>query len=254
MKTPIQLLLLFVVGLAGGLLGASLFGGGTGNAALADGLDRGEVSTASLLRALESRVMLLEREAEANNLAVSELDARVQAATRHEVPAASAAAVASGEGAAPGALDLASTPTGPGFDAAVEAAIVRREEAQRQEREAERAQRRDERVQRTVDDLAVELGLDAGQKNSLFAAMKEASTARENFFMAMRDSGNFDREAARKTITEIRDAELAKASAVLNAQQLQRYTEVSDAGRDFGRGGPGGGGQGGRNQGGRNGG
>lgn len=242
-KTTLQLALVFVVGLAGGLLGSTLLGGGGAVRASDSASELTESSPEAQLRALEERMTYLERSAEAGTLALGDLETRMLALSRRETGPAAAAPAAGGAGDPAAGLDLASMPTGAGFDAAVVAAVERREEAERLAREAERAQRREERVKRTADELAAELGLDGAQKDAITRAMLESTAAREAFFEGMRESGTFDREGARQVISDIRSKELAAAGAVLNESQLQRYSEATDFGRGFGgRDGGGGGG------------
>jgi hypothetical protein len=241
-KTTLQFLLVFVVGLAGGLLGSTLLGGGAPASAASDAGSAG-LSPDARFRAVEERLVLLERSAEADTLALGDLETRMLALSRRETqPAAAELAASAGDPAA--GLDLASMPTGAGWIPIVKATMEEIEATERQQREAERAQRREERVKRTADELAAELGLDGAQKDAITRAMLESTTAREAYFEGMRENGNFDREGARQVITEIRTKELAAASAVLNETQMQRYTAATDFGRGFG-GGRDGGGQGG---------
>ncbi len=243
MQTFVKLALVFVIGLAGGLLGASLMSGsGTTQPALADSGDG--VNAEAGLRTLAERVMLLEREAEAHSLAMEDLNARVISASRRETGAALAAGAGSAATPEEGGVSFADLPTGPGFDAMVDAAIDRREEVEQSAREAQRAQQREERVQRTLEQLTADLGLDAKQVGVVEQALRESTVAREAFFAEMRDGGNFDRDAARSKMTEIRTTELASVKTVLSADQLEKYSSATDFSRGFGGRNDGGGGSG----------
>lgn len=245
MQDILKTVLVFVVGLLGGLLGASLIGGGSDRSAEVVGGTGLDAVSATAFKSLEERLMLLEREAAAQDLALADFDTRLLAATRREAapnPAASAAALDPNGNPDLGALSLTDLPTGPSFDAAVAAVIQKREEEERAARELERAQRREERVARTVEQLTADLGLDARQAEVVGQALRESTTAREQFFDQFQQGGgaNMDREAVRAQMTQIREAEIAKVGAVLTPAQVETYTRTTDFGGGRGQGGRGG--------------
>jgi hypothetical protein len=243
MQTFVKLTLVFVIGLAGGLLGASLMSGGsTPQPGLADSGDG--VSVESELRTLKERVIWLEREAEAHGLAMEDLNARVISASRRETGAALVAGEGSFATPGEGGISLGDLPTGPGFDAMVDAAIDRREEVEQTARETQRAKQREERLQKTLEQLTADLGLDAKQASVVEQALRESTVAREGFFEEMREGGSFDRDAARSKMTEIRTTELAAVKTVLSADQLEKYSSATDFSRGFGGRSDGGGGAG----------
>lgn len=243
MQDILKTVLVFVVGLLGGLLGASLMSGGDREATTEStggtGLD---AVSATAFKGLEERLMLLEREAESQDLALADFNARLLAASRRDAQPSLDAAIASAldPNGNPdlGTLSLTDVPTGPAFDAAVAAVIQKREEDERAARELEREQRREERLKRTMDQLTTDLGLDARQAEVVGAALKESAVAREKFFEQMQ-GGNLDRDAVRAQMTQIRESEIAKVSAVLTPTQVESYTRTTDfgGGRGQGRGG-----------------
>lgn len=250
MQEILKTVLVFVVGILGGLLGASLISGGSARTADAAGGTGLDAVSATAFKGLEERLMLLEREAESQDLAMADFNTRLLAATRRETqPELAASALDSSGDPSLGALNLTDMPTGPAFDSAVAAVIQKREDDERAARELEREQRRDERMKRTVEQLTTDLGLDARQAEVVAAALKESTLAREQFFEQMQgqtQGGNFDREAARTQMTQIRESEIAKVSGVLSPTQVEAYNKATD----FGGGGRGFGGQdGGQNRG-----
>jgi hypothetical protein len=249
MQDILKTVLVFVVGLLGGLLGASLIGGGdraaTAESSGGTGLD---AVSATAFKGLEERLMLLEREAESQDLAMADFNARLLVASRRDAgPVASAASALDSNGNPElGSLSLTDVPTGPAFDAQVLAVVQQKEADEEAARELEREQRREERLKRTMDQLTTDLGLDARQAEVVGAALKESTMAREKFFEQMQ-GGNFDRETARAQMTQIRESEIAKVSAVLTPTQVESYTRTTDFGGGRGQGGGpgfGGGGQG----------
>lgn len=248
MQMILKTVLLFAIGLLGGLLGASLIGGGSSPQAQSSNGTGLDAVSATAFKAAEERILLLEREAESQDLAMADFNTRLLAATRREsLPEAAVAAALDPNGNPTlGSLNLTDLPTGPSFDSAVAAVIQKREEDERAARELEREQRREERVKRTMEQLTTELGLDARQADAVGAALKESTTAREKFFEQMQ-SGNFDRDAARAQMSQIREAEIKAVSAVLSPTQVESYSKATDfgGGRGFGGGQGGGPGRGG---------
>ena len=249
MQNLLKAALFLLIGLLGGLLGATLLHGGSepadGASQSGTGLD---AVSATAFQELAERVMLLERSADAQDLALEEFDGRLLSLGRREQPAGLAAEAQPGAAASDAGLALAEFPVGPGFDAAVVAALERREAEERAEREQQRVQRRDARLTDVAQQLATEAGLDSAQQNAVLKVMKETAVARETYFEQMQRGGDVDREAARAKMTEIRQAEVAAVSAVLTPAQMQVYTRLTESGRDFGgragRDGQGGGGRG----------
>jgi len=244
MQDILKMVVVFVVGLLGGLLGASLMSGGGSEATVAAGGTGLDAVSATAFQDLEERLMLLERETEAQDLALADFNTRLLAATRREAAPSASAALALDPNGSPeaGALSLTDAPTGPRFQAEVLAVLEQKEEAERAAAELERAQRREERVQRTVDQLTADLGLDAKQAEVVGQALRESTAAREKFFEQMQQGGggNMDREAVRAQMTQIREAEIAKVGGVLTPAQIETYTRATDFGNGRGQGGRGG--------------
>ncbi len=233
-------LLMFVVGLAGGLVGALFLGSDRG--ASQHSASESVYAADPLLKALDQRIMELESGAAAQQLAFEDLNGRLLNASRRPDP--SALALAQPAGAAD-AFNFADMPSGPGMDAMVEAVIVQREERERAEREAERATRRAERVAELTQRMTTEMGLDASQSQVVSSALSESWAAREAMFAGFQDGRGMtmDREAIGKQMTEIRNKEMAAVGSVLTPAQVETYSSLSDFGRGFGGGSGGGRGQ-----------
>lgn len=225
-----KLSLTFFVGLAGGLTGAVLFGGGdpgsvASGGVAAEGDDR-------LLRTLETRLLVLEGSVEAQRLAYDDLDGRVLAISRRPDLSASLAQAEDAPDAA--SLSLADLPVGAALTAEVEAVLAKREAEEQARREEERVQRREERVAQTAERISTELGLDASQSAVVKTALGESWAAREAIFEEMRNNpagGPPDREAIGQKMSEIREAELAQVGGVLTPQQVEAYTSMTNFGR-----------------------
>lgn len=226
---------MFVVGLAGGLAGAAFLSGGEGPALGSEPATSGSPERG--IKALEERILALESSAESQRLAYDELDGRLMSLSRR--PDLEQLLASADAGQSPNALNYADLPVGQAFDAAVDAAIQQREDKQRAEREAEQAKRREERALAMAERVSTELNLDPSQSKVVQAAILEASIARESMFTDMRngDWGQMDREAIGKKMTELREAEIAKVSAVLSPAQVEQYSSLTNfggGGRGFG--------------------
>ena len=256
MNQTAQLALVLVAGFAGGVAGSAFFAppasdAGDGGSSAAD-----QAGLAGDMRDLEERMISVERASEARDLSLSVLEGHYESLASELESRTAPGAGAVGPDGEPLILDPGSIPTGAGFDAAVAAVIEQREAAEAEQRRQERAEREAERIEQRAQELAKELGLDSRQAEQLAQVMKESSEKRNEMFTEMRESGNWDREAMREGMAEIRDAEIAELSDVLSAEQLAGYQESasSDRGmmRGMGGGGNRGGGGGGNNNGGGN--
>jgi len=129
-----------------------------------------------------------------------------------------------------------------------EAEAEAKQEAERQEREERRRQAQEERVARTAE----ELGLNDTQAARLLEAELAIQDGARLAFENMREQGNFDRDAMRKTMETMRDTHLASLGEFMTEEQVAAYKEKQDrmfpffGGSGRGRGGPGGGPGGGR--------
>jgi uncharacterized membrane protein YgcG len=250
-----QTFLIFAVGLAGGLVGSTLMSSpsaapdgasaGDSGAALSAGADLGTV-----LDTIQADLAMLTQEVALQGNQMSSMDTRLagvqtsQAKTR----AAGGAAMDPLAGLDPGEM-----PSGMGFDAAVNAAIEKREADEAATRDADRTVRREERLDREMEKWTTELGLSTDQASQMKTILNDTTKARTDFFTEMRESGTMDRELMREKMTEMGDSQNEQLGNVLDATQMATYTE-SSANSGFGgfggrRGG--GGGTGGSSGGGR---
>ena len=227
-------------GFAGGFIGSVLFAPTSPGSAD----DAGETTLYAReaeVRDLTDRVVAVETATNAHDLSLGILGGRYEDLAAR-VPSTGPPGP---EGYGPGGEMLLADgdlPTGPAFDNMVNAVIEQREEAEQAEREAQRAERRQEQLQRRVDRLAEEMGLNGGQKDQLMKALQESTDRRDQVFADMRESGTWDREAARTVMSDLRTAETNSLSTFLTEEQVS--TVQASGGMDFGRGGRGGGGGG----------
>ena len=254
MNQLLQTFLIFVTGLLGGLIGSVLLSDPGSTAETQDA--ESSYSTEANLElaeshdALQAQVDTLSRTVELQSSTILNLQDQVKGAVEME-RALREGVMPGGEPLPPG-LAMADVPTGPGFDAAVDAIIPQREEQEESERAERREERRQEQLARRVDDLAEQLGLDEAQKGEFAKILDESSKARNDFFQEMRETGAWsDRETIRTKMTEMRESELQSLGGLLNPEQLSQYEE-STSFTGFGGGGNRGGGGGGGNRGGGN--
>ncbi len=131
------------------------------------------------------------------------------------------------------------------------------ERKKEEEREAEREQRRQDQLARRVDRLAEELGLDTYQKGEMQRVLTESETATREYFAALREGGNFDRDAMRQGMADLNQKATDQLAGFLNPSQLEQYQASNTGFQRFfggdaggGRGNRGGGGDAGGNRGG----
>lgn len=138
-------------------------------------------------------------------------------------------------------LDPSEIPTGMGFDAAVNAAIEKREEDERAARDERRQQFQKERMDEQMERYVAELGLDEGQADRMRTVLEETSERRNAFFTEMREAGTMDRQLIRDTMTELSESQNEQLSNILTSDQMSSYEGMNS---DFGFGGRGMGGGG----------
>lgn len=254
-----QTFLIFAVGLAGGLVGSTLLSsptaasdststGGSNAELVADG-DFGAV-----LDTMQADLAMLTQEVALQRNHMSSLDTRLAG-----VQASQAESRMAGGGAAMdplAGLDPGEMPSGMGFDAAVNAAIEKREADESATRDAARDVQREERLERDMERWTEELGLSADQASQMKTILNDTTVARTEFFTEMRESGTMDRELMRERMTELGETQNEQLGNVLDTTQMATYTESSSSsffGGGFGgrRGGGGGTSSGGTSGGGR---
>ena len=129
----------------------------------------------------------------------------------------------------------------PAFEETVLEVLEGREEAQRRERDERRAEQAKERMDRRMERYAEDLGLDAYQTQEMGRILSESEGKARAFFTELRESGNWDREEMRTTMTEMREGTMDQLSSILSVDQLGQYEESSS--RSMWGGGRGGGGR-----------
>lgn len=227
-----QTFLIFVTGLAGGILGSIALGpaadstdpgtSGQGQPALTS-----DSELSAVIDAMQGDMAQLGNEISQQKSAIQSLDARLANIQALQGNSPSGDPLAG--------LDPAEIPSGSSFDAAVNAAIEKREADEAAERDARRAERREEQMERRMENYVTELGLDAAQADQMKTILLETDTARSDLFTEMRDSGNMDRETIRDMMSELNETQNEKLSEVLNPTQMEQYTEMS-SNRGFGGG------------------
>jgi hypothetical protein len=246
-----QTFLIFATGLVGGLVGSMLFG--PSPAEVDSGANTGVESVLTSDRALAEKLDGIQDELDRlgqdmsmQGTSLQALDSRIAALQdmRRDLLAGSSL----GAGTDPlSLLDPAEIPSGMAFDAAVNAAIEKREADVEAERSERRSARRKEQLDRQMERFTEELGLDAVQADQMRTILDETSRKRNAFFSEMRDSGVMDRDLIRRTMTELNDSVTEQLGDVLTTDQMDKYSELNAS--RFGGPGPGGGG-GGRGSGG----
>jgi hypothetical protein len=225
-----QTFLIFAVGLAGGLVGSVLLSSPTNHvedaATSAPGSSQQATNDyAKVLDGIQGDLAMLTDEVAQQRNMMRALDSRIAStqATRND-----ARLGAVGVELDPlAALNPSEIPSGQGFDAAVNAAIEKREADEAAVREAERAAQREERLNAQMENYIKELGLDANQAAEMKTILNDATVARTAFFNEMRESGSMDRELMREKMTELSDTQNEALGNVLNPTQMGQYTEMS---------------------------
>jgi hypothetical protein len=252
-----QTFLIFVTGLAGGIVGSMVLGPSGGTADSADG---GQAQTvlasdselSGVIESIQGDMAQLGSEISQQKSVLQSLDARLA-----NIQTLQGDGLVGGTGlnADPLAgLDQSEIPSGNSFDAAVNAAIEKREADEAAERDAQRAVRREEQMERRMENYVTELGLDAAQADQMKKILLDGDKARTDYFTELRESGNMDRQAMREAMTELTDTQNEQLGNVLNPTQMEQYSEMASSSRfgGFGGGGRGTGGGGGNAGGGRN--
>lgn len=126
----------------------------------------------------------------------------------------------------PGALE-------PILDEAMGAFLDERQAQEEAERRAREEQRRQERLSRQMERWQEQLGLSDAQAADMQTILTEAETKRNAFFEEARESGNFDREAMRSSMTRFQEELNVALGGILTTDQFAAYQE-STAGNPFG--------------------
>ncbi|HBF22376.1 MAG TPA: hypothetical protein DDW23_01050 [Planctomycetes bacterium] len=241
MKTS-NVLLVILGGMAGGLVGSALFsssdGAGVDLTAQAPDLAVSEDSASS--DALSQRVNALEEDISMLEGQLNRFRDEAGRGPRRDVPPPNGG---SGDG------PLAAALGGGALEDAVTDVLESREEAQRRERDERRAQQAQERMDRRMERYAEELGLDAYQTQEMSRVLLASETKMRDYFEELRETGGWDREEMRESMTEMREGTMEELSSILSVDQLSQYEESSSRGGWGGWGGGRGGG-GGRDSGG----
>lgn len=225
-----QTFLIFAVGLTGGLIGSMLMSSPTAASAgtSADGSSAEMVADSDFgatLSTIQADLDMLTQEVALQRNRMSSLDTRLAGVQSSQSEVRVAGGAASEELLA--GLDPGEMPSGMGFDAAVNAAIEKREADEAATREADRAVRLDERLDREMERWTSELGLSADQASEMKTILGDTTKARTDFFTEMRESGTMDRELMREKMTELGETQSEQLGNLLDATQMEKYTESS---------------------------
>jgi hypothetical protein len=115
-----------------------------------------------------------------------------------------------------------------------------KEDRDREERDERRREAMEERMDERVAKLTEELGLNGYQAGEMKRILTDEQTTRDEFFTKMREGGNWDREAMRDSMEEIRTTSRTALQTVLSASQYDQYVEQDSGFGGFGRRGGGG--------------
>lgn len=238
MKPLTQTLMMFVVGLLGGVVGALVISPAPSSEPSTSTEASAGASVEKQLEQMQEQLDGLSRSVDLHGSTLSQLEDS-QKNIAQEMSESLAKGVLPDGTPLQMPLNMGDLPAGPGFDSMVAAVIEQRD----QEEAAARDQRRAEQQQRQIEErskrLAEELGLDAVQTDQLAKVMTETSEARNHYFREMREAGTWDREAIREGMETLRTEESAKLETFLTPTQLEQYNEQSNSfgGRGFGGGG-----------------
>ena len=225
MNSSLQLVLVFLVGLLGGLLGSSFSSTSTAGSPQAFEAAPVDNDYEERLMAYEAALDSLRSQFnfQANSIATLEDKFAFEAAN---------------SGSSEGGVAFGQMPAGPAFEGQINAVLEQRERNEELEREERRATRREEQLQKRVDRMAEELNLDPNQTTQLAGIMSETTISRENYFAELRELGTWDRDEIRETMETMRTDELEKVGQVLTPDQLSQYEDMTAWGNN-GRGGGG---------------
>jgi len=233
-----HIILILLGGFVGGLAGGTLLGGGAATETeplyTADGP---QVSVQS--EELAERVQGLEGTLAGMEAALDGL--RAELADRQREPIAPPVAkkyTGRGRGGPQSAASGA-----PAEEERFAAYLEKLDEEEKVEREGREAERRDERMARRMERYTSELGLDGYQSQEMSRIMTESDKNRSAYFTEMRESGSFDRESIRETMTEMQGVVNDELGQILTEGQMSDYEAMQENSRR-GWGGGGGGGSG----------
>lgn len=95
-----------------------------------------------------------------------------------------------------------------------------RESAERRERAAERSQGR---IDRQMNQWRDTLGLNDAQTHDMGLILAEASSKRSEMFSELRNSGDWDRDAMRSSMTSMQEQTNTSLAGILNSTQMDTY-------------------------------
>ena len=231
-----HIILILLGGFVGGLAGGTLLGGAATEAEPLYTADGPQVSAQS--EELAERVQGLEGTLVGMEAALDGL--RTELADRQREPIAPPVAkkyTGRGRGGPQSAASGAPAEEEERFAAYLE----RLDEEEKVEREGREAERREERMVRRMDRYTSELGLDGYQSQEMSRIMTESDKNRSAYFTEMRESGSFDRESIRETMTEMQGVVNDELGQILTEGQMSDYEAMQENSR---RGWGGGGGSG----------
>jgi len=256
MKPLTQTLMMFVVGLLGGVVGALVI-------SPAPSSEPNTSTEASAGASVEKQLELIQEQLDGLSRSVDLHGSTLSQLEDSQKNIAQDMAESLAKGVLPDGtplqmpMNMGDLPAGPGFDTMVAAVIEQRDQEEAAARDQRRQEAQAQQIEERSKRLAEELGLDAVQTDQLAKVMTETNDARNAFFQEMRENGTWDRDAIREGMDNLRVEESEKLGDFLTPTQLEQYSEQSSGFGGFGggrRGGGGGGGGNGGNNGGRTGG
>lgn len=254
MKPLTQTLMMFVVGLLGGVVGALVISPAPSSEPNTSTEATAGASVEKQLEEIQEQLDGLSRSVDLHGSTLSQLEDS-QENIAQEMAESLAKGVLPDGTPLQMPLNMGDMPAGPGFDSMVAAVIEQRDQEEAAARDERRREAQAQKIEERSKRLAEELGLDAVQTDQLAKVMTETNDARNAFFQEMRENGTWDRDAIREGMETLRTEESDKLDDFLTPTQLEQYSEQSNTfGGGFGGGRRGGGGGGGGNNGGRSGG
>jgi uncharacterized membrane-anchored protein YhcB (DUF1043 family) len=256
MKPLTQTLMMFVVGLLGGVVGALVISPAPSSEPKTSTEASAGASVEKQLEQIQDQLDGLSRSVELHGSTLSQLEDS-QENIAQEMAESLARGVLPDGTPLQMPINMGDLPAGPGFDSMVAAVIEQRDQEEAAARDQRRREAQAQQIEERSKRLAEELGLDAVQTGQLAQVMTETNDARNALFQEMRENGTWDRDAIREGMDKLRVEESEKLDDFLTPTQLEQYSEQANS---FGRGGfggggrRGGGGDGGNNNGGTNGG
>ncbi len=249
MKPLTQTLMMFVVGLLGGVVGALVISPAPSSEPNTLTEASAGASVEKQLEQIQEQLDGLSRSVDLHGSTLSQLEDSQENIAR-EMSESLAKGVLPDGTPLQVPLNMGDMPAGPGFDSMVAAVIEQRDEEEAAARDERRKEAQAKQIEERSKRLAEELGLDAVQTDQLAQVMTETNDARNTFFQEMRENGTWDRDAIREGMDKLRVDESAKLDDFLTPTQLEQYSEQSNTFGGFGGGRRGGNTGGGNNNGG----